>query len=113
MSWIRSPSWSSVPPRLAHSALFGIIAGATRVSTGRMEWLGKPYSPASPHQAIYAGVGLIHQELRLLPHLSIPQNVFVGRWPKKNGRIDRAAMAANAQEWCNLLKKRLSIIATE
>jgi ribose transport system ATP-binding protein len=80
------------------STLSGIIAGSIGASTGRMKWLGAPYSPASPRQAISAGVGLIHQELRLLPHLSIAENVFVGRWPKKCGRVDRAAMARQAQE---------------
>ncbi len=80
------------------STLSGIIAGAIQATAGRMAWLGRPYEPASPRQAIDAGIGLIHQELRLLPHLSIAENVFVGRWPKRNGLIDRAAMAAHAQE---------------
>ncbi len=80
------------------STLSGIIAGAIQATAGRMAWLGRPYEPASPRHAIDAGIGLIHQELRLLPHLSIAENVFVGRWPKRNGLIDRAAMAAHAQE---------------
>ncbi len=80
------------------STLSGIIAGAIQATAGRMAWLGRPYEPASPRQAIDAGIGLIHQELRLLPHLSIAENVFVGRWPKRHGLIDRAAMAAHAQE---------------
>lgn len=41
---------------------------------------------------------MIHQELLLLPHLSIAENVFVGRYPRKGVRIDRAAMVAKAQE---------------
>ncbi len=80
------------------STLSGIIAGAIQATAGRMAWLGRPYEPASPRQAIDAGIGLIHQELRLLPHLSIAENVFVGRWPKRHGLIDRPAMAAHAQE---------------
>jgi ribose transport system ATP-binding protein len=43
-----------------------------------------------------AGVGMIHQELKLLPQLSIAENVFVGRYLTKGGRIDRQAMEERA-----------------
>ncbi len=41
---------------------------------------------------------LIHQELKLLPELSIAENVFIGRWLMKNGKVDRAEMVRRAQE---------------
>ena len=63
-----------------------------------MTWLGQPYAPASPRDAIDKGIVLIHQELKLLPELTIAENVFIGRWPMKNGRVDRAAMVTRAQE---------------
>jgi ribose transport system ATP-binding protein len=62
-----------------------------------MTWLGAPYAPATPREAMDAGVGMIHQELKLLPQLSIAENVFVGRYLMKAGRIDRAAMEERAQ----------------
>ncbi|MFP8966480.1 sugar ABC transporter ATP-binding protein [Pokkaliibacter sp. CJK22405] len=80
------------------STLSGIIAGSKSPSSGDMTWLGENYSPSTPREAIDLGVGLIHQELRLLPHLSIAENVFVGRYPMKNGRVDRARMEAEANE---------------
>ena len=40
---------------------------------------------------------MIHQELKLLPKLSIAENVFVGRYPMKGGRIDRKAMEERAR----------------
>ena len=40
---------------------------------------------------------LIHQELRLLEHLSIAENVFIGRWPSKGGVISRREMERRAQ----------------
>ena len=62
------------------STLSGIIAGSrSRSDGGQMTWRGKPYAPASPAEAIDAGIGMIHQELKLLPDLSIAENVFVGR----------------------------------
>ncbi|WP_210529297.1 sugar ABC transporter ATP-binding protein [Rubellimicrobium arenae] len=80
------------------STLSGIIAGSREPSTGAMTLDGQPYAPASPRQAIDTGVALIHQELKLLPHLTIAENVFVGRWPMKGGKIDRAAMVRRAEE---------------
>ncbi len=78
------------------STLSGIIAGSIQPSAGTMTWQGQNYSPANPKEALDQGVGLIHQELRLLPHLSIAENVFVGRYLTKGGRIDRPAMEERA-----------------
>jgi ribose transport system ATP-binding protein len=78
------------------STLSGIIAGSVQPSGGQMTWLGEPYAPANPKEALDSGVGLIHQELRLLPHLTIAENVFVGRYPMKAGRVDRRAMEERA-----------------
>ncbi len=79
------------------STLSGIIAGSRAPSEGTMTWLGQSYAPASPREAIDKGVVLIHQELQLLPELSIAENVFLGRWPTKNGVVDRDQMVRRAQ----------------
>ena len=78
------------------STLSSIIAGLIAPSTGTMTWKGLAYAPSSPGAAIAAGIGLIHQEMRLLPDLSIAENVFVGRLPARGGVIDRAAMNERA-----------------
>ena len=80
------------------STLSSIIAGLVQPEAGgSMTWLGAPYAPASPGAALGAGVGLIHQEIRLLPQLSIAENIFVGRLPMRHGRVDREYMEAQAQ----------------
>ena len=80
------------------STLSSIIAGLVPADPGGlMWWQGKPYTPSSPGDALRAGIGLIHQEMRLLPHLSIAENVFVGRLPMKRGCIDMARMVEQAQ----------------
>src|SRR5690349_22933942 len=89
------------------STLSGIIAGSRTPSEGEMTWLGQPYAPASPREAIDKGLVLIHQELKLLPELSIAENVFVGRWPMRGGRVDRATMIERAQEQLARLNLRL------
>jgi ribose transport system ATP-binding protein len=78
------------------STLSNIISGAVQPSSGEMTWLGERYAPVNPRAAMDAGVGMIHQELKLLPQLSIAENVFVGRYLTKGGRIDRQAMEERA-----------------
>ncbi|MER9115976.1 sugar ABC transporter ATP-binding protein [Mesorhizobium sp. M0954] len=78
------------------STVSNIIAGSTKPDGGTITWRGNPYSPANPAAAIDAGIGMIHQELKLLPDLSVAENVYVGRLPMRGGRIDRAAMNARA-----------------
>ncbi len=92
------------------STLSGIVAGSITPSGGDMTWQGGSYAPANPREAIDLGVGLIHQELRLLPHLSIAENVYVGRYPMKFGRVDRRKMIADATQ--QLQRLGLEISAT-
>ena len=80
------------------STMSSIIAGLFPPSAGTMTWEGRPYAPTRPGEAIEAGIGLIHQEMRLLPDLSIAENVFVGRLLMKNGRLDRETMNQRAGE---------------
>jgi ribose transport system ATP-binding protein len=74
------------------STLSSLITGVHRPDSGSMTIDGKPYSPASPGDALAAGVVLIHQEIRLLPELTVAENIFLGRLPRKGGRIDRQRM---------------------
>jgi ribose transport system ATP-binding protein len=93
------------------STLSSVIAGLIAPdSGGKMWWQGKPYSPSAPADALHAGIGLIHQEMRLLPHLSIAENVFVGRLPMKNGRVDTASMIERSQR--QLQRLGLNVPAT-
>jgi ribose transport system ATP-binding protein len=80
------------------STLSSIIAGLIKPSAGTMSWEGEPYEPDSPGAAIESGIGLIHQEMRLLPDLSIAENMFVGRLLMRQGRIDREEMNRRASE---------------
>ena len=80
------------------STLSSLIAGLHRPDTGaQMWWQGQAYAPTSPADALQAGIGLIHQEMRLLPQLTIAENVFVGRLLMKNGRVDMETMVQRAQ----------------
>ena len=90
------------------STVSNIISGRLIASSGKMIWQGADYAPSSPREAIDAGVGMIHQELLLLPHLSIAENIFVGRYPMRRGVVDRAEMARRAQGGLERLGLRVS-----
>ncbi|MDQ1082527.1 MULTISPECIES: sugar ABC transporter ATP-binding protein [Microbacterium] len=80
------------------STLSSIIAGVTTPTTGSMTWQGEPYAPASPAEAIRVGIGLIHQETRLLPDLTVAENVVIGRWPTRSGFVNTAEMKRVAEK---------------
>lgn len=78
------------------STFNSIIAGVVRPTGGQMWIDGEDYEPQSPSDAIARGVALIHQEIRLLPGLSVAENIFLGRLPTRGGRIDRVRMRDEA-----------------
>ncbi|MFV0386534.1 sugar ABC transporter ATP-binding protein [Paracoccus sp. (in: a-proteobacteria)] len=90
------------------STVSNVISGTVLPSSGTMTWQGAPYAPASPREAIDAGVGMIHQELLLLPHLSIAENIFVGRYPMRGGRLDRREMESRARQGLERLGLNIS-----
>lgn len=93
------------------STLASVVAGSIAPDAGgRMWWRGRPYAPSAPADALRAGIGLIHQELRLLPHLSIAENVFVGRLPMRRGLLDSSLMIEQAQR--QLQRLGLNVPAT-
>ncbi len=78
------------------STVSNVISGTVLPTSGEMTWQGESFSPANPRDALNAGVGMIHQELLLLPHLSIAENIFLGRYPSKVGTVDRKTMEERA-----------------
>lgn len=94
------------------STLSSVIAGVIAPDPGgSMLWQGKAYQPQAPVDALRAGIGLIHQEMRLLPELSIAENIFVGRPLMKNGRIDMHSMIERAEVQLKRLGLEISAAA--
>lgn len=61
------------------STLMKIISGAEQPDSGTVRLAGSTVAFRSSRDAIQAGVGIIHQELSLLPNLSLAENIFAGR----------------------------------
>ncbi len=78
------------------STLMKIMAGVTEPDSGELRMDGNRVRFASPAEGINAGIALIHQELNLHEHLSVAENLSLGREPHRFGWIDRAAMKRTA-----------------
>ncbi len=74
------------------STLTKIVAGMQRRDAGRMLWRGRSVDFASPSEAHAEGIGMVHQESLLAPHLTVAENVFLGREVRRRGLLDHEAM---------------------
>jgi len=89
------------------STSMNILGGIHRPTTGQMRLRGKPYAPASPADALQAGIGFIHQELNLFENLSIEENLFIERFPRRHilwPFIDRRAIRRKTQELLEMVQ---------
>ncbi len=80
------------------STLLSIVGGLLQPDGGSMQLEHGAYAPCSPRDARAAGIALIHQELSLFPHLSVAENVLVGREPRRRGVVDRDAARRQTRE---------------
>ncbi len=80
------------------STLGKIVAGAVLADDGEIRVNGRTVAFRNPRDAIREGIALIHQELALVPALSVIDNVFLGVEQGENGVINRAAQLARFKE---------------
>lgn len=75
------------------STLMKILTGVYQKDAGTIEFKGQPVELSNPKAAQDAGISMIHQELNLAPDLTVAQNIFIGREPRRKLRLfldDRA-----------------------
>ncbi len=70
------------------STLMNIISGVFPADGGKVYLKGKEVRFTGPLDAQEQGVGFVHQELALCPHVTVAQNIFMGRLPAKNGMVN-------------------------
>jgi ABC-type sugar transport system ATPase subunit len=81
------------------STLLKILAGAYRADSGTVLVDGRPVDISSPRASRRHGIAVIHQELNLAEHLSVAENIFIGReYRTRLGTVDFAAMRAVSAE---------------
>jgi ribose transport system ATP-binding protein len=80
------------------STLMKIIAGVHSSYDGEMRLDGRPVQFRSARDALGAGIGMVHQELSIVPSLSVAENVFLGHQPTNAAGVVRwRAMAREAK----------------
>jgi ribose transport system ATP-binding protein len=64
------------------STLMKILSGIYQPDAGSIRFRGQDVEIPNPRAAQQLGISIIHQELNLMPHLTVAQNIFIGREPR-------------------------------
>ncbi len=81
------------------STLMKIIAGVYTPDRGEIRLKGQPVTLKSPIDALGQGIAMIHQELNLMPHMTVAENVWITREPKNRfGFVDHAELQRRTEE---------------
>ncbi|MER6346739.1 sugar ABC transporter ATP-binding protein [Streptomyces sp. NPDC001595] len=85
------------------STLIKVLAGAHQPDGGTIRWRGEPVTLRSPIAAMRLGIATIYQELDLVEHLSVAENVHLGHEPTTAGFVVRRGAARDST--ARLLKR--------
>ena len=82
------------------TTLMNVLTGAIQADSGRIFLDGQEVTIDSPSHALNLGVTIIHQELALIPQLTVGQNIFLGREPRRRLRafVDGSKMYSMAKQ---------------
>lgn len=86
------------------STLMKVLSGVYTRDEGTLEIFGKEYGDLTPKQAQEVGVAIIHQELNMCRHLTVAENMFLGREIKGKLALNNAKMEAEAKRILDDLK---------
>jgi ribose transport system ATP-binding protein len=85
------------------STLMKVLAGVTVPDAGDITLENQPHKPENPAAARAAGVALVPQEAELAPHLSVAENILLGREPIRRGLIHWPALYQQAERALELV----------
>ncbi|QYR22393.1 sugar ABC transporter ATP-binding protein [Paenibacillus sp. sptzw28] len=88
------------------STLIKVLTGVYSIDRGSVELEQAEVGIQSPQDAQNAGISTVYQEVNLCPNLSVAENIFIGRQPRRLGRIRWKEMNGSAQR---LLRDRLNL----
>ncbi len=84
------------------STLMKIVAGMLQRDSGAMRWRGEEVRFQNPAEAHANGISMVHQESLLAPHLTVAENIFLGREQERGVLLDHRRME---QETRSLIKE--------
>lgn len=80
------------------TTLMRVLAGILKKDGGTIRFRGKEIEATDPKHAQSLGIGMIHQELNLMPHLTVAQNIFIGKEIKKGIFLDERSENKQAHD---------------
>ncbi|WDE97700.1 sugar ABC transporter ATP-binding protein [Lentisphaera profundi] len=80
------------------STLIKMLGGAHQATEGTIELKGKIIEIDNPQTSQDAGIGIIYQEFNLIPHLTVRENIFLGRPKAQSGVINKKEEQRHAKE---------------
>jgi ribose transport system ATP-binding protein len=86
------------------STLMKILSGVYTRDSGEISIFDKKVGDMTPHKAQALGVAIIHQELNMCSHLTVAENIFLGREKCHSGILSNKVMNLEACELLNRLK---------
>ena len=89
------------------STLLKILAGVYTPTTGHLEIDGQAVTFSSTAASLASGVAIIHQELHLVPEMSVAENLFLGHTPQKGGMVSWADLHARARQIMERLSEHI------
>ncbi len=90
------------------STLINVLGGIHPKDDGEIWINGKSVDIDSVSDARQQGVSIIHQELVLVPYLTVAENIFLNREPQQNGFVDYKSMFENAQQFIDGLGLKIN-----
>ena len=91
------------------STVIKCMTGVYTSDTGTIELAGESIRNLSAEAVQAKGISTVHQEVNLIPTLTIAENIYLGRQPIKRGRIDWATMNSDAQTLLNSMNIKLDV----
>ncbi|ETT48519.1 sugar ABC transporter ATP-binding protein [Paenibacillus sp. FSL P4-0338] len=88
------------------STLIKVLTGVYSIDEGLVEMEGTAISMRSPQESQAAGISTVYQEVNLCPNLTVAENIFIGREPRRFGCIQWKQMNLRAEE---LLRERMNL----
>ena len=86
------------------STLMNILSGAIQPTEGEIYLKGEKVHVSDPITAKKLGIAKIHQELQIVPELSVAENIFLGRWKSKAGpAVDFKGMIQESRKYLEML----------
>ncbi len=90
------------------STLMKCLIGIYRPDEGQIKVKGEPVQFVDTMDALRSGISMIHQELNLVPHMTVAENIWLGREPMKYGFVDHGKLNKMTKELLAKLNIRLT-----